>query len=86
MSYCLFYQYGEIVTPGDYSCIFSENTEKFSCHVILNKNNLHFQNNIHLGRFMEWAVNSLKHSPDSEYSTLFVRTKDGETFVADMAV
>lgn len=35
---------------------------------------------------MEWAVNSLKHSPGSEYSSLFVRTKDGETFVADMAV
>lgn len=85
LNYCLFYRYGEQVSTEDYSCIFSENEEKFSCHVILNRN-LYFKNNIHLGRFMEWAVRSLQNSPNSEFHSLFIHTKDATAFVADMAV
>ena len=74
------------MTTDDYSCIFSENPEKFSCHVVLNKNHLYFKNNIHLGRFMEWCVDILKHSPSSDFSSLFINTKNKTAFVADMAV
>ena len=86
ISYCLFYIYGIQVSPEDYSCIFSDNKEKFSCHVVLNKNRVLFRNNIHLGRFMQWAVASLQQTPSSEFSALFVKTESKECFIADMAV
>jgi hypothetical protein len=35
---------------------------------------------------MKWSVNLLQHYTDSEFSPLLVNTKEGVTFVADMAV
>ena len=74
------------MSPEDYSCIFSDNKDKFSCHVVLNKNRILFRNNIHLGRFMQWAVAALQQTPSSEFSALFVKTESKECFIADMAV
>ena len=86
ISDCLFFHFGEKVHSSDYSCLFCENPKKFSCHVILNKNGLYFRNNIHLGKFMQWAVACLENTPTSLYSALFVKNKEKRVFVADMAV
>lgn len=86
ISYCLFYAFGKKVNPDDFSCLFSENPKKFSCHVILNKQGILFRNNIHLGRFMKWAVHSLQSSPQCEFYPLFVNSDDSLCFIADMAV
>ena len=86
ISFSFFYIFGLTISPEDFSCIFSDNTEKFSCHVVLNKQGFLFRNNIHLGRFMQWAVCSLKQSPLSVFYPLFVKNETKECFIADMAV
>ena len=82
----LCYVFGVRVNPDDFATIFSENRKKFSCHVFLNKNGILFRNNIHLGRFMQWAVTSLEQTPVNEFSELFVNGEKKKCFVADMAV
>lgn len=86
ISYCLFYCFGIFVSTEHYSCIFSESSEKFSCHVLLNSGDFYFRNNIHLKRFMDWAVDSLREGQPSEFSSLFVNGDDRPVFIADMAV
>lgn len=54
--------------------------------MVLNKQGVLFRNNIHLGRFMKWAVRSLECSPDCEFFPLFVNSADTPRFIADMAV
>ena len=86
ISFALFYGFGIVVSSEDFSCIFSDNADKFSCHVVLNKQGFLFRSNIHLGRFMQWAVSSLRQAPRSVFYPLFMRGESKECFIADMAV